>query len=47
MNAGIILCMHPSNDRLCYNITSSLIGWAHSQNDPRSARIYFPEAQQN
>ena len=30
----IILCMHPANERWLYNVTSSLIGWAHSQNDP-------------
>ena len=30
----IILCMCPANERRCYNITSSLIGWAHTQNDP-------------
>ena len=32
--AGIILCMRPSNERRRYNVTSSLIGWAHTQNDP-------------
>ena len=32
--AGIILCMHPANGRRRYNVTSSLIGWAHTQNDP-------------
>ena len=32
--AGIILCMHPANERLRYNVTSSLIGWAHEQDDP-------------
>ena len=26
---GIILCMCPANERWCYNVTSSLIGWAH------------------
>ena len=24
----------PANERQCYNVTQSLIGWAHSQNDP-------------
>ena len=28
------LCMRPTNERRRYNVTSSLIGWAHSQNDP-------------
>ena len=32
-HAGIILCMHPANERRRYNVTSSLIGWAHSCND--------------
>ena len=26
---GIILCMRPANGRRRYNVTSSLIGWAH------------------
>ena len=29
-----ILCVHSSNERRRYNVTSSLIGWAHIQNDP-------------
>ena len=32
--AGIVLCMHPANERRRYIVTSSLIGWAHTQNDP-------------
>ena len=32
--SGIILCVHPANERLCYIVTSSLIGLAHTQNDP-------------
>ena len=42
---GIILCMHPANERWRYIVTSSLIGWVHSQNDPcipRSATSYLP-----
>ena len=31
---GIILCMHPANQRRCYEVTSSLIGGMHTQNDP-------------
>ena len=31
--AGIILYMHPANKRRCYNVMSSLIGWANTQND--------------
>ena len=32
--SGISLCMRPANERWRYNITSSLFGWAHAQNDP-------------
>ena len=32
--SGIILCMRPANERRRYIVTSSLIGWAHTQNDP-------------
>ena len=38
-SSGIILCMRPANERWCYNVTSSLIGWAHSQNYPWSCYI--------
>ena len=33
-DSGIILCMRPANGRPLYNVMSSLIGWAHTQNDP-------------
>ena len=33
MKAGIILCLHPANERRRYIVTSSLFGWAHTQND--------------
>ena len=32
--AGIILCMGSANERRRYNVTSSIIGWALTQNDP-------------
>ena len=32
--SGIILWMRPTNERQRYNVMSSLIGWAHLQNDP-------------
>ena len=32
----INLCMHPANERQLYTVTLSLIGWAHTQNDPWS-----------
>ena len=42
--SGIILCMRPANERWCYIVTSSLIGWAHTQNEPWSfiASIPYP-----
>ena len=33
MFTGIILCMRPANERQRYNVTLSLIGWVHAQND--------------
>ena len=33
-SAGIILCMCPANEWWHYNVTLSLIGWVHTQNDP-------------
>ena len=32
--SGIILCMRPANERRRNNVTPSLIGWAHLQNNP-------------
>ena len=32
--SGIVLCMGSANERRRYIVTSSLIGWAHTQNDP-------------
>ena len=38
---GIIVCMRPASKRRRYNVSSSLIGWAQKQNDPRYPnRIY-------
>ena len=34
MYSWIILCMGPANKSQRYNVTSALIGWAHTQNDP-------------
>ena len=39
--SGIIMCRCPVNERRRYNVTSSLIGWAHSQNDPCSVKYFF------
>ena len=33
-STGIILCKRPANERRCYNVTSSLIGWAFTENAP-------------
>ena len=32
--SGIVLYMPPANERRCYIVTSSLIGWVHIQNKP-------------
>ena len=37
---GIVLGMDSANGRRGYIITSSLIGWAHTQNDPRGPMIF-------
>ena len=41
--AGIILWMCPANERWCYIVTSSLIGWAHKKMIPDFVNIspYF------
>ena len=31
---GIILCVHSAEERQRYIVASSLVGWAHIQNDP-------------
>ena len=31
---GAILCMRPATEKWRYIVTSSLIDWAHTQNDP-------------
>ena len=38
-NTEIILCMGSANERRCYVVTSFLIGWAHTQNDPWSIEL--------
>ena len=37
----IILCMRPANERWCCNVTLSLIGWVHTQNDSCSKVGYW------
>ena len=39
MPSGIILYMRPTNAGRCYNVTLSLIGWVHSQNNPCALQI--------
>ena len=41
MSAGIILVMSSANGRRCYNVTSSLIGWVNTHNDPWSHGAQF------
>ena len=41
MYPRIILCMGPANERQCYIVTSPLIGWAHTKNDPCVASKQF------
>ena len=38
--SGIILGMGSANERQRYNVTPSLISWAHTQNDPWKYRIF-------
>ena len=38
-NSRFILWMHPANERRRYIVTSSLIGWVHSQDDPCNFHI--------
>ena len=44
---GIILCMGPANERRRYNVTSSLIGWVHSQNHPWVTVFHNSKEQKN
>ena len=37
--ARIILCMDSANERRRYNVTSSLIVWAHTQDDPYNGQF--------
>ena len=34
VNPGFMLFTHPANERRCCIVTSSLIGWMHTQDDP-------------
>ena len=43
--SGIISCMCPVNERRHYNVTLTLIGWAHAQRIPEVHHyvVWFPE----
>ena len=41
--AEIILGMSSANEMWCYNVTLSLIGWAHTQNVPLMCRTPSPD----
>ena len=41
--AGIILCMDSANERQGYIVTSSLTGWAHTQNAPCVGQWYYSQ----
>ena len=45
--AGIILFMRSPNERRRYTVTPSLIGWAHTQNDPCMIRKPTRGSKQN
>ena len=38
--AGIILCMHPANERRRYHVTPSVIGWARTPSDVYGSQQY-------
>ena len=40
-NAGLILGLRPANERRCYFVTTSLIGWAQTYNQPCAIRAVF------
>ena len=34
-NTGLIVGLHPANERWCYSVTTSLIGWARALNQSK------------
>ena len=40
--SGIMLCMISANERGCYTVMSSLIGWAHTQDGPYAIQAILP-----
>ena len=47
LGGRIFLCMRPANERRRYNVMSSLIGWAHAQNDPCESDRVQPSPRSN
>ena len=44
-NTGLIVGLHPANERRCYKVTSSLIGWAQTYNQPwKCIRAHISES---
>ena len=41
--SGIILSMRPANERCRYTVMPSLIGWAHTRNDPWTWQAWLTE----
>ena len=41
-STGLIVGLHPANERQHYFITTSLIGWAQAYNQPWSSLLYLP-----
>ena len=39
---GLILGLHPANERQCYKVTPSLIGWAQTKNQPKDPKQGIP-----
>ena len=36
VSTGLVLGLHPADERRCYFVTTALIGWVHAQNQPWS-----------
>ena len=43
-NTGLILGLHPANERRRYKVTPSLIGWAQTYNQPRNSTYLYGRA---
>ena len=45
VHSGLISGLRPANERRCYFVTTSLIGWAKSQNQPAFLPTLLPQSQ--